>query len=97
MQQFWLAALVFCCLAVRPRQNYFLLAIIELPEKTKSDRDWQAIGWFRSTGPCGQLMVSCIFIPFFSRETSGQEVINCKQAQTSCCLEDPSASRKPGY
>ena len=49
-----------------------------------------------SIGPCGLLMVSFMLISSSSRETPCQKIINCEQAQTSCCPHVASR-RKPGY
>ena len=64
--------------------------MIELPREDKtlhvfhSDRDWHAIGWFH--WPMWLAHGNLYFDPIlFSRDT-GQKVINCKQARTSCCL-----------
>ena len=83
---------VFCCLAVCPQTGLFLIGHNRAPQRRQNhctcfiliETGTQLVG---SIGPCGQLMVSCILIPSFSRETPCQKVINCKQAQTSCCLE----------
>ena len=61
------------------------------PEKTKtlhvfhSDRDWHATGLFY--WPMWIADGKLYSIPSFSRETPCQKLIDCKQAQTSCCLE----------
>ena len=92
IQQFLVAALVFCCPAVRPQTGLFLIGHNRAPQRIQKhctcfiliETGTQLVG---SISPCGWLMVSCILIPSFSRETPCQKVINCKRAQTSCCLE----------
>ena len=92
MQKFWVAALVFCCLAVCLQIRLFVIDHNRAPQRRQKhctcfiliENGTQLVG---SSCACGWLMVSCILIPSFSRETTCQKVINCQQAQTSCCLE----------
>ena len=96
MQQFWVAALVFCCLAVRlqtglflirhnraPREDKTICFMVSCEDKTREDKT-----------TC--FVVSCVLILSFPRETPCQKVSSCKQAQTSRCLETQ-LQAEPGY
>ena len=58
MQQFWVAALVFCCLAVRPQRGLFLIGHNRAPRRRQKhctcfiliETGTQLVG---SIGPCG--------------------------------------------